>query len=841
MIGFVKIAEDKVGIVEKKWGGPRHSRLIALNGEVGFQADILRPGLHPSSLNDTIHQVPVTKIADDEIGLVEANDGEPLPPGKMFGKVVDCDNFQNARKFLENGGQRGQQLAILTAGTYWINTKLFTIRKQSVIHISANQIGLVEANDGIPLPPGKMFGKVVDCDNFQDARAFIENGGERGQQLAILTAGTYWINTKLFTIRKQSVIHIYPDEIGLLEANDGIPLPPGRMFGKVVDCNKFQDAAAFLNNGGESGQQLTILTAGTYQINTNLFTIRKQPVINVPQGEIALVIAKDGANLPEGQILGKVVDCNNFQDAAAFINNGGQKGKQRAILTAGTYQINTDLFAVITAANAAQHGMNPNDLRVYTVDTDKIGIVTTFDGAAIAPDEIAGQIIQGHDNFQNPQNFIDRGGCKGLQQEVLPSGSWHLNPWFVKVEQVGLTSIEVGTVGVVISHVGKTPENNASHDPVENRYRGICKQPLYPGKYPINTSVMDVVIVPTHQITLDWSNKQKPPTNYDANLNALNLRSQDGFAFDIEVTQVISIAGENAPRMISCVGSPGSGVWQPTVGDESSSINALKFTSIKNLVTRVLEPMVGNHFRNSAQNYEAIDFLKNRSDRQREAIDHIKSALSSYGVEAVDTLIGEIDLPDELEKILTDRKIAEEKRETYQAEQVAEEEHRKLMYAKYQTEIQQDVVRATENVKIAEMEAEASVKKAEAEAEAFRIKGQADADVTKAKVDIIGSENYTILEIAKEAAKNQLPFVPGAKASIFVDSQGGTRPSVNELSALHLTAAYMDTVLKNQARLSELPEAQLPALPQSYLVCPNCQTKNSLSNNFCTKCGNRLH
>jgi regulator of protease activity HflC (stomatin/prohibitin superfamily) len=251
--------------------------------------------------------------------------------------------------------------------------------------------------------------------------------------------------------------------------------------------------------------------------------------------------------------------------------------------------------------------------------------------------------------------------------------------------------------------------------------------------------------------------------------------------------------------------------------------------------------MVGNHFRNSAQNYEAIDFLKNRSDRQREAIDHIKSALSSYGVEAVDTLIGEIDLPDELEKILTDRKIAEEKRETYQAEQVAEEEHRKLMYAKYQTEIQQDVVRATENVKIAEMEAEASVKKAEAEAEAFRIKGQADADVTKAKVDIIGSENYTILEIAKEAAKNQLPFVPGAKASIFVDSQGGTRPSVNELSALHLTAAYMDTVLKNQARLSELPEAQLPALPQSYLVCPNCQTKNSLSNNFCTKCGNRLH
>jgi len=137
------------------------------------------------------------------------------------------------------------------------------------------------------------------------------------------------------------------------------------------------------------------------------------------------------------------------------------------------------------------------------------------------------------------------------------------------------------------------------------------------------------------------------------------------------------------------------------------------------------------------------------------------------------------------------------------------------------------------------MEAEASLKKARAEAEAHRIKGKAEADVAKEIVAVIGPENHTMLEIAKTAAENQLPIVPGAKASIFVDSQGGTRPSVNDLSALQFTA-YMD-VLKNQARLSELPEAQLPALPQSYLVCPNCQTKNSLSNNFCTKCGNRLH
>jgi uncharacterized membrane protein YqiK len=73
------------------------------------------------------------------------------------------------------------------------------------------------------------------------------------------------------------------------------------------------------------------------------------PVTVVPQGEIALVLAADGAAIPPERILGKVVDCDNFQDARKFLLHEGEKGRQLGMLTAGTYRINTALFTVITS------------------------------------------------------------------------------------------------------------------------------------------------------------------------------------------------------------------------------------------------------------------------------------------------------------------------------------------------------------------------------------------------------------------------------------------------------------------------------------------------------------
>ena len=96
--------------------------------------------------------------------------------------------------------------------------------------------------------------------------------------------------------------------------------------------------------------------------------------------------------------------------------------------------------------------------------------------------------------------------------------------------------------------------------------------------------------------------------------------------------------------------------------------------SMQNLVDHVLQPIVGNYFRNSAQNYTVLDFLSARSERQTEASEHIQTALAAYDVQAIDTLIGDINPPATLMETQTDRKIAEEQRKTYEVQEAAQKQ-----------------------------------------------------------------------------------------------------------------------------------------------------------------------
>lgn len=502
---------------------------------------------------------------------------------------------------------------------------------------------------------------------------------------------------------------------------------------------------------GEAGWQADTLAPGSHWGYWPwAYTIRRVPLISVPPGQIALVFAKDGEPIPPERTLGKVVDCKNFQDARAFLMNGGQRGRQLDILAAGVYRINTSLFTIITTENAPDHGMKPKELHVYTIDTDKIGIVTTEDGASLPKDEVAGPRIEGHHNFQSGQKFLDNGGYKGLQEEILAAGSWTLNPWFVRVEQVSLTSVLPGTVGVVISHVGKDTENGRSDDLVDSGYKGIWKTPLYPGQHPINTKVMNVEIVPTNMIALDWSNKPKPAWHYDAKLQALEVHSKDRFPFWVEVTQKIRISGKDAPKMISFVGSPAAKESHPV---EDSEEGSRRYNSIRNLITKALEPLISAYFKISAQDHEVLDFHDHRSERQREAADHIKMALIEYGVQSEGTFILDIDVPNSLEELVQERKFSEEKRKLFQKDQEKEEEHRKLALAEENTKAEQQLVREKNQLDIARFITERENLRIQVEADSIRKKAEAEADALKiretTRIQLALEEEQSRVEIAR--------------------------------------------------------------------------------------------
>src|SRR5207245_10194084 len=105
---------------------------------------------------------------------------------------------------------------------------------------------------------------------------------------------------------------------------------------------------------------------------------------------------------------------------------------------------------------------------------------------------------------------------------------------------------------------------------------------------------------------------------------------------------------------------------------------------------------------NSAQEVTVLEFLSNRAQRQREAFDNIRQAIEAYDVECIDTLIGDIVPPAELMKTQTDRKIAEEMERTYQAQRQAQVQRQELDRETAVANMQAEVVRSEQMVRISE-------------------------------------------------------------------------------------------------------------------------------------------
>ena len=167
------IPNMQVGVVEKLWsrGGPvPEGSIIALDGEAGYQADVLRGGIHFGlwRWQYRVHKMPLVTIPQGKMGYIYARDGEPLPPSQTLGRVVACNNFQDARAFLgETGGetaepvrgQRGRQRAILREGVYAINPALFVVITDDSVYYLPQLLGARESEVVVELAAAASRGR----------------------------------------------------------------------------------------------------------------------------------------------------------------------------------------------------------------------------------------------------------------------------------------------------------------------------------------------------------------------------------------------------------------------------------------------------------------------------------------------------------------------------------------------------------------------------------------------------------------------------------------------------------------------------------------------------------
>jgi uncharacterized membrane protein YqiK len=625
----------------------------------------------------------------------------------------------------------------------------------------------------------------------------------------------WWIFLLAFSILfYKFVLRVFFGMVIVPEDKIGLVTKKFVLFG----ANKSLPDSRIIATKGEAGFQAQTLAPGLYwgmwiwqyKVDMTAFTI-------IPEGKIGLVLSKDGKEIPTGRILARKVVSDNFQDASAFLDNGGQKGRQTAFITTGSYRINTFLFEIVMA----------DQIKIFE---NMIGIVTALDGEPIPIGQIAGTNVEGHNNFQDFDKFLEQGGNRGLQPQVMLAGSYYINSWAIQIEQNPMTDVQIGYVGVVISYIGEdgldvTGEHFKHGNIVTKGQRGVWMEPLGPGKYALNKYTTKLESVPTTNLVLNWADARSESHNLDHNLSTITVRSKDGFPFNLDVSQIIHVPANEAPKVIA------------------------RFGSMTNLVSQVLEPTIGNYFRNSAQESDVISFLSTRKERQESAKNHIKVVLDEYNVNAVDTLIGDIVPPESLMKTLTDRKIAEEEQKTYQTQKMAQEQRQGMEKETAIADMQKEIVKASQSVEIAQRTADATVKKAEgdatslklnvnAEAEATKMRANAEAEATKARagaqaeatklnasaeaerisktglaeaekiiaigkstaesyklqVSAMGDDNFTKYKITEEIGKGNIKVIP----DVLISGTNGSEGGISGLLGMKLME-MMDTKSDNQS------------------------------------------
>ena len=138
---------------------------------------------------------------------------------------------------------------------------------------------------------------------------------------------------------------------------------------------------------------------------------------------------------------------------------------------------------------------------------------------------------------------------------------------------------------------------------------------------------------------MNWADAVSTAHNLDAHLSPIEAKSREGFVFKIDLQVQIHVPDTRAPKVISMVGT------------------------MQNLVNEVLQAAVGNHFRNTIQNLEAVRFIETRPEVQASALDAIRTYLAAYDVETRGVYIQDVDFPDELVEVLTKREIANQEKD----------------------------------------------------------------------------------------------------------------------------------------------------------------------------------
>jgi len=596
-----------------------------------------------------------------------------------------------------------------------------------------------------------------------------------------------------------SVYSIGPVEVGLVRKRFGAKLPG-------------DNPLAF---HGEAGYQAQLLMPGLRFKFCLVFAVTKYPWVQVPAGQIGVVIAQVGRPLPIGAKSAVYKpEFGNFSDLNTFIEKGGQKGVQRPVLSPGTLApihpaaflvitkpevfgrpISTDLNALADKKGALTYrafGLEERQLEVTRISPhpteagrvlDMIGIVTTLEGEPLPAGDIASRLggfddiealesgdaastttdarlietILGNQNdkhsaYQDFQKFLQLGGKIGLQHDPLLYGAYNLNPFLVRVEEVPMLVVEQGQVAVMKAYVGLPTQDTSG---VEFKF-GSLVRPGHRGIWqePLRTG--------KYPINPRCYQAVIVPT-FIITLNWADVVSQ-AHNLDTQLKQIEAKSSEGFHFAIDLQ-------VQIHIPDTQAPYVISMVGSVPNLVNEVLQAAVGNHFRNKLQGMPAVSFIATREAVQKGAFEYVKEELAKYRVETRGVYIQAVVLPEQLVDVLTEREIANQQIATYKMQKSAQDQRTETEKAKGTADMQADLAKSQVGVDI--QSNRTAARKMEAQGEATYIEetgaaqgaqvksvGLARAEAYERQVAALGANATALVNAVEALSKSSVPFMP---------------------------------------------------------------------------------
>jgi regulator of protease activity HflC (stomatin/prohibitin superfamily) len=152
-LSWVVVDADETGHLKRVYLASElpQGQIVARNGELGPQAQILGPGFHVVPLIRLLYDVeylPIIEIPEGAYGFLVAKDGAPLRKDQFIADEwpESLDRMLDAEYFLKNAGQKGPQLTVLPPGKYRFNRYLFETKLFEALDVPTGHVAVIRSN-----------------------------------------------------------------------------------------------------------------------------------------------------------------------------------------------------------------------------------------------------------------------------------------------------------------------------------------------------------------------------------------------------------------------------------------------------------------------------------------------------------------------------------------------------------------------------------------------------------------------------------------------------------------------------------------------------------------------